>query len=124
MQINKGMGRIVISIGKYAIKFPSFHNGQQLFVMGMIGNLNESERWQNYAHPQLAQVYHCGPLGLWLVMKRYHNIVNRRLSKEERRDLPFIGIDDNGANIATDNGKLVLIDYGNADWYLVKPCAQ
>jgi hypothetical protein len=50
-------------------------------------------------------------------MKRYRNIVNRQLTEDERRTLPFIGIDDNGANVAIDEGKLILVDYGNPTWF-------
>lgn len=52
-------------------------------------------------------------------MRRYHELLDRRLTAAERATLPFIGIDDNGANIAVAHGQLVLIDYGNSDWYLV-----
>lgn len=121
MVISKGMGRIALAIGEIVIKLPSFHNGQLYFIHGLLGNLNESERWNLHRHPQLAQVYHCGPLGLWLVMKRYRSIVRRTLTTAERDTMPFVGIDNNAANVAIDDGKFILFDYGNVGWYYVEP---
>jgi len=115
--MTNGVTRRVFFIGNFAIKFPNLQHGMRYFVMGMLGNILEREHWRLYQHPQLAPAYHCGPFGLWLIMKRYRNIVNRQLTEDERRALPFIGIDDNGTNIAIDNGKLILVDYGNHDWF-------
>lgn len=120
-KVTRGTNRLVFAIGNVAIKIPSLHNGPRYFVQGMLSNMLEDEYWRLHRHRQLAPVYHCGPLGLWQVMKRYRNIINRRLTTEERSTLPFINIDDNGANIAIDNGELVMIDYGNVDWYYVAP---
>ncbi len=115
--MTNGVTRRVFFIGNFAIKFPSLQYGMRYFVMGMLGNILEREHWRLHQHPQLAPAYCCGPFGLWLVMKRYRSIVNRQLTDDERRSLPFIGIDDNGANIAIDDGKLILVDYGNHDWF-------
>lgn len=119
MQIALGVSRTALLIGPYAIKVPSFRNGARYFVLGMLGNILERDHWRMSHHPQLAPVYGRGPLGLWVVMKRYHCILDRLLTPEEQASFPFLGIDNNGANVAVDNGELVLIDYGNTGWYLV-----
>ncbi|KPV55048.1 hypothetical protein SE17_00165 [Kouleothrix aurantiaca] len=117
--VGRGVSRTAILIGPYAIKVPSFRHGARYFVMGMLGNILERDHWRMSHHPQLAPVYACGPLGLWLVMKRYTVVLDRLLTPEEQASFPFMNIDNNGANVASDNGKLVLIDYGNTGWYLV-----
>lgn len=119
MRTVRGMTRTVVLVGNWAIKFPSLRNGQLLFIYGMLGNLREHGHWSLYHHPNLAPVYHCGPLGLFLIMKRYRNVVTRRLLQNEIARLPFKGIDNNGTNIALDDGKFVLFDYGNQDWEYV-----
>lgn len=84
----------------------------------MYGNILEVDHWRKSRHPNLAPVYVVGPFGLWLVMKRYRTLVRRRLTAEEVDALPFIGLDNNGANVAWDNGRFVVIDYGESDWML------
>ena len=111
--IKSGVTRNVICVGNIVIKFPRAHHGIRYFVMGMLGNILEYEHWNLHKHPRLAPVYDCGPLGLWLVMKRYKHILNRQLTDSERKLFPFIDIDDNGANIADEDGVLILFDYGN-----------
>jgi len=98
---------------------PSFRNGSRYFVTGMLGNILECEHWKVTHHSNLAPVYHCGIIGLWLVMKRYKTILDRLLTNEELSQFPFLNIDNNGENIAIDDGILVLIDYGNVGWYLL-----
>lgn len=115
--ISHGVSRVVIGIGNIVIKLPSLLHGQQFFVHGMLGNLLEHEHWAVAHHPQLAPVYHCGPFGLWLVMRRYRQLLTRPLTREEMEAMPFIGIDNNGHNAAMEDGRIVLIDYGNLSWY-------
>ena len=118
MVICRGASRTVLLIGPWAIKIPTLRHGQRMFVLGIYGSIQESEAWRLTRHPNLAPVFWCAPFGLLLIMRRYHQIVTRRLTPEERDTLPFIGIDDNGANVAQDGGRLVLIDYGNTGWYV------
>lgn len=116
--IARGVSRTVLLIGPWAIKAPSLRNGQRYFVKGMYGNILEADHWRKSRHPNLAPVYAVGPFGLWLVMRRYRTLVRRRLTNEEIAALPFIGLDNNGANVAWDNGRFVVIDYGESDWML------
>ncbi|MCC6454189.1 MAG: hypothetical protein IT328_04550 [Caldilineaceae bacterium] len=119
MQIRRGVTRSVLLIGNLAIKFPSLRHGQRYFIYGMLGNVLESSHWKQCNHHNLAPVYHCGPFGLWLVMKRYRTILERSLTADELATLPFIGIDNNGANVAVEDGRLILVDYGNVGWYYI-----
>lgn len=116
--IKQGVNRTVLLVGPVAIKFPSWRNGARYFVSGQLGNILEAEHWRMSQHPNLAQVYHRGPLGLWLVMKRYRFVLCRRLTERELETLPFINIDNNGHNVAVEESRLILLDYGNSDWYL------
>lgn len=116
--IKKGIGRTVVLIGSFAIKFPSFRNGVLHFVYGMLANLLEGERWGLSKSKYLAPVYITGPFGLFSINKRYKSLLARRLTSKELERLPFINFDNNGNNAAMDNGQIVLIDYGNPGMYL------
>lgn len=119
--IKHGATRAVFLIGGWAIKIPSFRYGQRYFVYGCLGNILERDHWKIQGHPQLAPVYFCFPLGLFLVMKRYRDLVIRRLTEDEKNTLPFTNFDDNGHNFAYEDGKLVLFDYGNVNFFYSLP---
>lgn len=54
------------------------------------------------------------------MMKRYDVPLGRRLTEVELQEIPFCEFDNNGQNAALDdNGRIVLIDYGNIDFYYV-----
>lgn len=118
LTIARGAGRTVLLLGGLAVKFPSPRNGARYFVTGMLANLLERDHWRMSRHPNLAPVIACGPLGLWLVMPRYRTLVRRRLTPAELAQLPFLGVDNNGDNVAAQDGRLILIDYGNVGWML------
>lgn len=118
LELRAGVGRRVLLVGPYAVKVPSLHNGWLYFIYGLLGNLLEALRWEATRHPQLAPVLHRGPLGLWLVMRRYPHVLTRRLTAEELATLPFLEVDNNGENIAWDGQRFVLLDYGNTAWLL------
>lgn len=118
--IGRGISRTAFLVGNYAVKVPSFRHGVLYFVFGLLGNLLEYSHWQRSRHPNLAPVYWCAPFGLLLVMRRYRHLLDRLLTEEEKKQLPFINIDDNGRNVAIDtSGRLILFDYGNPGMYLV-----
>lgn len=116
--VRTGANRTVLLIGAWAIKVPSFRNGVTYFVTGMLANLLERDRWRLSHHPNLAPVYLSLPFGLLNVCKRYRHIPARLLTKVELAQLPLIGFDNNGHNAAWEGGRIVAIDYGNADTYL------
>lgn len=117
VRIERGVSRIVILVGNWAIKLPYVREGQRYFVQGMLGNVVENHHWRTHRHPSLAPVYFCAPLGLLLVMKRFGTVLDRLLTDDEIGTIPFYGIDNNGSNIALENGKFVVIDYGNEGIY-------
>lgn len=105
--------------GSYAFKVPSFRHGTLYFVMGMLGNLLERDIWRRSHHPMLAPLYVSAPFGLLNVYRRYRTLLRRTLTKAELATLPFINFDNNGHNIALEDGRLVVIDYGNLDAYFI-----
>lgn len=117
--IARGVGRTVFLVGRVAIKVPSFRHGTRYFVMGMLSNMNERERWLLCKHPSLMPVYLCAPFGLLAVQKRCREPLGRLLTKDEVARLPFIGYDNNGHNAGLEGDRVVLFDYGNSDMYLV-----
>lgn len=117
--IARGVGRTVFLIGKWVIKVPSFRHGIKYFVMGMLSNMNERERWQLSKHTSLMPTYLCVPFGLLAVQKRCPQPLGRLLTTDEVSRLPFIGYDNNGHNAGLEADRVVLFDYGNSDMYLV-----
>lgn len=120
LQVRRGMNRVVLLCGGWAIKLPSLRNGHRYFVSGMLSNLLEADHWQRTKHPALARVYLSLPFGLLLVAQRYDYILTRRLTRDEEDALPFLNYDNNGHNAALYEGRIVLVDYGNPGMYLVK----
>lgn len=112
--ICRGMSRTVLLLGSVAIKVPSLRNGPIFWLYGALGNALESERWQQTRHPSLGYVYWCAPFGLFLIMKRYQ-MLDRLLTRQE----VHLEIDNNGCNVGVEDGRPVLIDYGNPSWYVI-----
>lgn len=119
MSFKAGVSRVVLLVGRFAIKVPNPRWGMKYFVMGMLGNMLERERWVLSKHPALVPVLACAPLGLLAIQRRCSEIAPRLLTKDEITNLPFIGYDNNGHNAGLLDGRLVLFDYGNADMYLI-----
>jgi hypothetical protein len=118
VKIRRGRVRSVLLIKRVAIKVPTIRNGPKHFLLGMLANILEAERWVHTEHPSLAPVLWSAPFGLCNVSRRYHRLITRALTKDELDCLPFIGFDNNGHNAAFHEGRVVLLDYGNADMYL------
>ncbi len=125
IDIKHGMSRRVILIGNYAIKFPRIGNGQGMFLIGLLGNYVEADRYKlskGYsAEKSLAKVVFSLPLGLCTVMRRY-KLLDRKLTRQELDKLPFTysdRIDNNGANMGIDEkDNIIVLDYGNVDMFL------
>lgn len=123
MPIKRGVSRTVLLVGRWAVKLPSWRNGAIFWLRGLLANCLEAERWQLSHHPHLARVIWCAPLGVIQVMVRYDRLVGVPLPQGALAVFPFIQpawcIDNNGANIAVaDDGRLILIDYGDDGMYL------
>jgi hypothetical protein len=122
IQIRSGLSRVVLLCGDYAIKFPNIFNGDGLYVTGMLGNVLERSRWKHSKnHPALVPVLFCFPFGLFLVQPRCYALMGRELTQEEVQQLPFVNIDNKGENFGIRQGRIVVIDYGNADQYFMQP---
>lgn len=120
MKLAKGYNRVVLLVGRLAIKFPN-PGTQRQFIRGMACNQKEYELYQESNNdPRLMRIYTLGFLGLWLVCKRYE-VLDRELTIEERDSFPITELDEVPGNFGIENGKLVVIDYGYAcGWYVSK----
>jgi len=84
----------------------------------MLNNLYERNQYKSQKNPKLGKIYFCGFLGLFLIMERYE-LLGRKLKKQEIKDLRVENFDNHAGNIGIkNNGKIVLIDYGNYDFYI------
>lgn len=117
MQIKKGMNRVVLLIGRYAIKFPRYIDHQS-FVRGILSNILESVRWKRSHHPALMPVLFTFPFGLLSIQERCDYILPRKLTQEEIDILPFVTVDNNGNNAGIHKGRIVVFDYGSHDMKL------
>jgi hypothetical protein len=113
-----GYNRIVLLIGNLAIKFPN-PLSQRQFIHGMACNLKEYELHKEAnGDPRLMMVYSIGFLGLWLVCKRYE-VIHRAITEGEYAGIPITSVDRKIGNFGTENGRIVVLDYGYAGcWYI------
>ena len=119
MKIASGYNRVVLLIGRLAIKFPN-PASQRQFICGMRCNLKEFDLYcESNNDARLMRVYSLGFLGLWLVCKRYE-VINRSLTNEELAEIPLSEIDPKIGNFGyNDEGGIVVLDYGYSDsWYI------
>jgi hypothetical protein len=120
----RGCTRIVLLTKNHAIKLPNFRHSWQVFLMGLVANLNEKHTWQwnsgRYEQGRshlLCPVTWCSWGGWVLVMKR---AVPCRWLDEGGEDIDFskwvvegLGGDDKPANYGTLDGRIVKLDYGS-----------
>ena len=111
--IRHGMTRLVLCVGPLAIKVPRW-NGVHWWLYGLMANVDEWQRWKIWRHPQLARVYWSGFGGLVLFAKRYRERVVS-IDKSDYRQLPFV-TDWKASNVTVEDGRLVLLDYGEPGW--------
>lgn len=110
LELKQGYSRNCLLIGKFAIKFPRFASERQ-FVMGLSGILREREMYEASGRlDTLAHVYYTAPLGLFAVYRRYSAMV-RPLSLSEQAELPLRGADLKIGNFASENGRVIVLDY-------------
>lgn len=116
-----GYTRNVILISKFAIKIPNLRYGTRSFVMGMYANIQERDIWRDSDGLDcLAPVWFHFPFGLLNISKRF-NACNPDVPEDYVKNLPFINLDAKSDNFALDDdGRFILIDYGNMDLYFVK----
>lgn len=102
--------RLVILIGKYALKFP-------LSRRGFLQCKNERRIWKDYKHTDLIGILYWECLGV-VCMKRYEQVKSIPISQIEivKSTIPEFDIQrcdlHNRLNWGIENGKYYLIDYG------------
>ena len=102
--------RLVILIGKYALKFP-------LSRRGFLQCKNERRIWKDYKHTDLIGTLYWECLGI-VCMKRYKPVERIPILqiKKVKSSIPELDISrcdlHNYHNWRIDNGKYYLIDYG------------
>ena len=113
----KGVTRTVLLIGRYAFKFPKMRYGWRLFLLGLLGNMQEvvfsKTRW-----PELCPIVFAIPGG-WLVVMRRARI----LTPAEFAELDLeVWASGNGGSIPYEkkadsfgwlDGRIVVVDYGS-----------
>lgn len=107
MKLRSGQTRVVLLVGKVAIKFPRPFHGWKFFLMGMLANINEKE-WSGFDY-RLCQVFWSFPMGLALCMRRAEPWPEDA-PLPEMLGLPFL--DMQPSNFGTVEGVAVSIDYG------------
>jgi len=107
MQIRQGQTRIVLLIGKWALKFPHILNGWRFFLLGLLANINE-RRWSGH-DKRLCPVLWAFPMGFLLRMRRAE-LWPQDGSFPHMVGLPFL--DPQVANFGMLDGEPVSLDYG------------
>jgi len=106
MEFHSGQTRMVMLLGRWALKIPHLSNGWKFFLLGMLANENE-RLWSGYDE-RLCPVLWCTPFGLLLCMRRAEPWMSDE--PPEMPGLPFLDLQP--TNFGTLNGKAVSIDYG------------
>lgn len=118
MRILHGSARVVLLIGPWAFKLPTYVEWR-LFLRGLLANMQERQLWRFLRDDSaLCPVHFALPGGWLIVMPRAE-----ALTDEEFLDLPVEDFLDRGdwvvpAERKTDSfgwwrGRLVAVDYGN-----------
>lgn len=118
MKLKKGTNRIVILIGKYAVKIPNFINGHLLFLYGCLANYRERwycKKFKDIEEPRFyAKVcpsVWCSWFGLCQIQRRV-DMLKRDLTKSEILQFKDVCTDIKRENFGYYYGRLVCIDYG------------
>lgn len=116
MKISRGTNRIVVLIGKYAVKIPNFINGHLLFLTGSLANYREREYCRMMKNiPDLYNLVcpslWCSWFGLIQIQKRAKPVIDE-LSDYEFSKFDNICDDLKNENFGYYHGRLVCIDYG------------
>lgn len=120
MKINQqGITRVVVLIGRYAIKFPRVTRGWSMLIQGIFSNLSEANCWRNNCfdgndgHPGLCPVKFSF-MGFILIMPRVE-ILSDESELPQAEDL---GEDRKAINYGRYMGRVVCVDY---PFHRIKP---
>lgn len=121
MKVKKGITRIIFIFQNYVIKLPNFTYSWNLFLTGLLANLNERNCWKYNVDNELLCPIIWMSIGGWiLVMKKVDvkkHIEERKLDNINHFDYYIkwinsgFGGDDKPDNYGYLNEKLVKIDY-------------
>jgi hypothetical protein len=117
-----GSTRLVILIGKWAVKVPKVPNSWYHFLYAILQNLNERNTWhwnsgryeQGKSH-LLCPVIWCS-MGGWVLIMRRALPISRAIFESESalsEHSKYFPGDDDICNYGLINGKIVKVDYGS-----------
>lgn len=119
MTINRtGCTRIVVLVGRWAVKLPNFCDGWKLFLFGLLANMTERVFWKEGGWPQLCPVLFSIPGGWLVVMRRVREMTDDEFesfnSREwaERGDY-LIPCEHKSNSFGWLDGRIVCLDYGS-----------
>lgn len=117
----KGVTRIVIELKTVVVKIPNFTCQWNHFLLGVIGNIQESQTWkwnsglyEKGTSHLLCPVLWCSWGGWILVMQKAKTLSRQdweNMQEYTTEHRKHYGGDDNMANYGILNGKLVKLDY-------------
>ena len=121
MKIERGCTRIVFVFKKFVIKIPNLLVQYDHFLYGLLANLQEKNMYGK--HKDLAKVFYCNKLGIFLIMEKAE-VVSNDIDIGEFCDLltdkykddklkEFMLSDWKPSNWGYIRGRLVKIDYGD-----------
>ena len=116
MRIIKGTNRIVLLIGKQAIKIPNIVNGHLLFLYGCYSNYNERSFCKKFKcipelYNKVCPSLFCSWFGLLEI--QYRCIPISSISEVELNRLSCINGESKPSNYGIFKGKIVCVDYAN-----------
>ena len=111
--VNKGITRLVILIGDYAIKIPNYRYEHNHFLKGCTANWNEREFYKNRCSMRLwvAPSYFCSWFGLFQIQARCIEMDRHLTNKEKSFYKPLCGTDFKKENFGYYKDRLVCLDY-------------
>ena len=122
MSVKSGATRRVLKFTNFVVKLPSVRS-YRLFLNGLLANLQERE-FSKIGRNDLAKVFFCDVLGLFLVMERAEDVNYLGFTWEEVKDFvkrkyaddemgEFMLSDNKAENWGYVKGILKKIDYGS-----------
>jgi len=117
MKILRGSTRSVVVIGKYAFKFPRVLKGWKQFLLGLLGNIQEtrvSATKDERVIPVLFSVWG----GFMIIMPSCTLVTPLEfagisIKRFWYRDKPRITVEHKWSSFGWYKGKIVAVDYGN-----------
>jgi hypothetical protein len=117
MKTSKGVTRLVLLVGKYAIKFPNFTYSHLHFLNGCYDNWSERQYCKTYKKckdidfiQKVSLTLFCFWFGLLSIQKRVE-VLTRDLTEIEKEYFKEQSTDTHRQNFGYLNGVLVCVDY-------------